>query len=219
MIIRKGDRLVLAMSGDWLTQDRADHVKASIREAIPELAGVTILTGVSGMAIVRDDGCGPVEHGHDEPHNGHYGVRVGAANVMLPRCEACGSTDPGERGMPAGFRCDDPSGFHAAGPAQNPAYGADETRYGATGHPIDPVTCKNGLGDPCGPQDCVLEHSRPLVDGAGRIGAWKGGALVALRKVLAEVDAHEVATARGGMPYAETVEMLRRVATDMGLEL
>lgn len=34
------------------------------------------------------------------------------------------------------------------------------TRYGPTGHPIDPSECKNGLGDSCTPIDCVLDHKR-----------------------------------------------------------
>jgi hypothetical protein len=290
MIIRKGDRLVLAMSGDWVTHDRAERLKASIREAIPELAGVTILTGVSGMAVTRDEddecrcggqeahsrgpccrppfawpdradltarcpacGAGPFaapvrlrEH-IDEAHNGHYGVALESG------CMNCGP-HPHSTGWCA--MCDSCPDDR---PAQNPDYGVDpdttgaladmcsqlpgcsdgrhsesceagmelrtralarETRYGVSGHPIDPVVCRNGLGTRCGPADCVLDHARtPFEVEDRRIGVWKGGVALALRNVLAEVDAHEVATARGGMPYAETVEMLRRVATEMGVNL
>lgn len=33
-----------------------------------------------------------------------------------------------------------------------------EPRIGPTGHPIDPCLCRNGLGERCAPEDCVIQH-------------------------------------------------------------
>lgn len=101
MIIKQGDRLVLALS-DRISAEQAAAVKDALRRDFPELSGVGILTGVTGMAVVRagDDRC-PNDCGHTDcpthgnrgeapAHSGHYG-----APEKCPICEshAANATD------------------------------------------------------------------------------------------------------------------------------
>lgn len=94
------------------------------------------------------------------------------------------------------------------------APGAPNTRYGPTGHPIDPVVCINALGGTCGPPDCVLDHAMD----ASPVVTYSTVRDI-LRDVQAEVDAFVVGTGTQTLPYVEVIRMIRRVAVARGTAL
>lgn len=63
--------------------------------------------------------------------------------------------------------------WKSAPSAQKIDYGVPGTRYGPTGHPIDPVMCTNALGGRCGPIDCVLDHAVTTQNPAAGYGVHK----------------------------------------------
>jgi hypothetical protein len=74
IIIRQGDELIVALSGNQLTDEQALRMKAAIHERIPGARGVTIVTSVSGLAIYRPEDrcptCGEARTGCEQFHSG-----------------------------------------------------------------------------------------------------------------------------------------------------